>query len=406
MTETVLSKMAGTLDHHRAPLHRIGGPLVIAACIMISSPLRAEDCGKIAANANIVEVSVDKQKLSGSGVLLTYDGHVVTAAHILIGGIKPPIPLRYFVRLLPSKGESAAKWRGASLRKLDKQSDLAVLKLDELPKRPSLVASAPSALPGPEIGEVCLSGFGLRKDSGGAIIRLGFASIKSKLLPNEAGYLIADKKVHEGYSGGGMFQDGRFLGLILRRRFAGGSYVMPGSYVLDFTGSLGIFLDDENQFTPGVPPQALRKETQGNRRSIDENSRQIARVLRSMEWEISLRPAAGDDFKIMLKPRRAFPDQILDGFFVGDLTVHFDDDGFRQRLQSGGNVHQAVVAAKITSGEVLIESIQSEIAEIKGKYLADGLQLENANVSKLIVAGKINYHGWSRELISKELNVE
>jgi hypothetical protein len=253
---------------------------------------------------------------------------------------------------------------------------------------------------------VCLSGFGLRKDPSGEVIRLGFTSIGSRLLPDETGYFITERKVSSGFSGGGVFHNGQFAGMIVRRRAEAGSYVVPGSYVVDFAGSLGVFIDNQGHFTPGVPPQALRKEIQGNFNSILENTRQLEKVFRSMEWDIALLPPVDEDFKIMLRSRRAFPDQILDGYFIGNLTAHFDDDGFRQRVQSSGKIHKAVISAEITGGEVLIENIKNEITEIKGRYYAEGLPLSNARVSKLIIEGKINYQGWSRDIITKELNVD
>ncbi len=390
-------------------------PVVIPLCTLaiytiiltiLSVPLlNAEECDELKVNTNIVEVSVDKNKLSGSGVLLTFDGYIVTAAHVLVGNIKPPVPLRYFVRFQKDPSGSTGAWRGASLRKLDRDLDIAILKLDDIPSRPSLVASAPTASSVAEMESVCLSGFGLRKDASGAVLRLGFASIQSSLLPDETGYLIPEKKVASGYSGGGMFHDGRFAGMIVRRRVEGGSYVVPGDYIVDFVGSLGIFID-EGRFMPGVPPQALRREIQGNRKTIKENNDQLARIFRSMEWDIVLLPPVGDDFKIVLKSRRAFPDQILDGYFVGDLTVHFDDDDFRQRLQNKGEIHKAVISAEITAGEVLMINIKDEITEIKGRYYPEGLDLKYAPVLKFIIEGKINYQGWSRDIITKELNVD
>lgn len=373
--------------------------------VLCVSPVTGDECNEQEVNNNLVEVSVDKHNLNGSGVLLTFDGYIVTAAHVLIEGIYPPIPLRYFVRFHDKPDGTNSVWQGASLRKLDKHLDLAILKLDALPQRPSLTIAAPTSS-GSGMKSACLAGFGLRKDPSGKVTRLGFKSFDSKLLPDESGYMIPQDKVSSGYSGGGVFNNGQFIGMIVGRRVVGGSYVVPAGNIVDFAGSLGIYINDHDRFEPGSPPQVLRREIQGIQNSINENRRQLARVFRSMNWDIELLPPKDDDFNIVLKPTLAFPDQILDGYFQGDLTVHFDQDDFRQRLQDNKEIHKAVISAEIKANEAIIENIKDEITEIKGRYFSEGLELKNAPVSKFIIKGQIHYQGWTRDIIYKELNVD
>ena len=54
--------------------------------------------------------------------------------------------------------------RAASVRRVDSVTDIAILKLERLPSRPSLVAVEFVAGEVSALGTICLSGFGIRKD--------------------------------------------------------------------------------------------------------------------------------------------------------------------------------------------------------------------------------------------------
>ena len=239
----------------------------------------------------------------------------------------------------------------------------------------------------------------------GQRVYLPFDSIRTGVVGMEVGYVIAETAIRSGFSGGAALLDGKLLGLILRRRAPQGSYIIPSQYIFDFAAPLGIYRDTERNFTPGVPPQDLATEVRRNKNWIDKNREQLAQVYRSMDWDIRLRGGQQADFEIVLKPQRAFPDQIIDGYFIGQLQVYFDNPDFQAHLNRTGVVHSAEISAAIADGEVTIENLDGAITTIKGKYLADRIDLANEPVSKFVVTGRINYPGGQRGPISKELTV-
>lgn len=405
MTETVPANRLPTfLCRTATPSIRRIGSVVFLLSLFASNPVSANFCREVTANANVVEVSIDKHRIAGSGVLLTFDGFVVTAAHILVQNIKPPLPLRYFARFAEDEGALPNSWLTATLQRIDKELDLAILKLDEYPSKAPVMMATPSTSPLPEGAKICLSGFGLRKDASGTEIRNGFSTVASELYPNESGYIVPKLKVVDGFSGGAAFHDGQFFGLILGKRIGGGSYVMPGSYIQDFVGPLGVHVSNDGLFTSGVPPQDLRKEVQGNRRSINDNLRQIALILRSMEWDIDVVQEDQMDYKFTVKVKRAFPDQVLDGYLLVNIKVYFDHDEFRQRLERNGEVYEAVLGAKVDGVEEIdLDGVSDELSKLMARYYAEGLDLEDTPVSKFVVTLTINHKGSSRELFTKEL---
>jgi hypothetical protein len=87
----------------------------------------AGNCASVEANSNVVEISIDGIKRAASGVLLTYDGYIITAAHPLLEGLEPPHPIGVFVRTRSSG------WQNARVKRIDATLDTALLKLGKAP---------------------------------------------------------------------------------------------------------------------------------------------------------------------------------------------------------------------------------------------------------------------------------
>ncbi len=383
-------------------LTKISCLTLLAGCAfagLITPSRGAENCSAVQANSNVVEISWDGQRRAGSGVLLTFDGYIVTAAHLLLEGLAPPHPIGVFARL------GSSGWQSASVKRIDPTLDLALLKLVRPPEKffPLRAADANEFIGG-NTHPICISGFGIYKDQFGRQVNRSFTSIEAATQGYQLGYLFASMPVQDGFSGGGAFIDGQFAGLILRRSDAG-SFIIPVSYIVDFITSQGIFLNADRSFVPGTQWSQMPQLVENNRRNNDANRREINKILRSVHWLIELRRQGAEVMSIVFTPKLAFPEQVVEGTFIGELKPYFDDDGFRTFIQ--GNTPQSFeIGNQVSStGVIEIPDIATKIQLIRAKYRVMGIDLQNARLTKFEIKGSIHFQDFKGGEIRKELEL-
>ncbi|HSF96685.1 MAG TPA: trypsin-like peptidase domain-containing protein, partial [Thermohalobaculum sp.] len=337
------------------PLAKLVAIGATISSLLVSEAARSEiDCSALVPTENVVEISVDGQNREGSGIILTYDGYVLTAAHLILGDIAEPYPLAVSV-----KRSNDMNWLSARIKRIDPVLDLALLKLAKLPDRPSLSAVVRQSLGDVKVGEFCLAGFGLVKDPRGNVIEYKpYLAVSAAYQGEERGHILADKQIAAGYSGGGAFRDGALLGLIVRRKGSPvGTYIVPTEFILDFIASEGIYLDNNWKFEPGVPASDLSVKIENIRRKADANQLEIERILRSVEWLVELQPDHASGPQLVLTPRRSFPHQIVDGTFIAAMTVYFDDPDFEGYIANNRPLTTDIGIKIETDGAVVIDDL-------------------------------------------------
>jgi hypothetical protein len=377
-------------------------PLVAGVLIhQLDTSAFAEDCSVLEANANVVEISMDGVKRLGSGVLITFDGYVITAAHLILEGIRPPYPIAVFVR------QPQSVWKPASVKRMDSALDLALLKLNSEPQDFRALRVAREALQGLEDRNdypICLSGFGIYKDEEGTRIEQPFRANSAVSRGRQLGYLLANEPVQEGYSGGAAFFNGNLLGIILRRLSDHGSFIVPLPYVVDFVSAGGIFLNQDDSFALGPHWSEMPRLVDNIRINNDLNRLEIVKILHSVEWRIELKKIPGE-FSIVFTPKRAFPGQMIEGTFVGSLRPYFDSEEFRRYVDK--NPAQSFeIGGTVTDGVIEIPEVVGKSELVRAKYESLGVPVGKAKVTKFEITGSILFRGIRAAEIAQQLEAE
>ncbi len=158
---------------------------------------------------NILPIYFGKDKPLGSGVLLSREGYLITAAHVLKSAANDILPLEYEIHI-------GDKYPHARLIKFDENFDVALLKLP--PASVSSLHDLNIMLEDPDVTggiAVCYAGYPVRKDSGGKIIQSGLYEQEPTTIQGQyLGYPSLSTKTIGGYSGGGVFMRGQLIGLV------------------------------------------------------------------------------------------------------------------------------------------------------------------------------------------------
>jgi serine protease Do len=151
-----------------------------------------------------------KQRATGSGVILSADGYIVTNAHVVRGARR----VQVLVRSLPERGASVLKSRGetvgATIVGVDEETDLAVLKVDRTGLK-SLGLGASEAMRPGQIVMAFGSPLGLDNS-----VSMGVVSSVARQLTTESPmiYIQTDAPISPGNSGGPLVDiDGRVVGI-------------------------------------------------------------------------------------------------------------------------------------------------------------------------------------------------
>ena len=144
---------------------------------------------------------LEKQRSTGSGVLLSSDGYVITNAHVVDGARRIQV-------LVPSAGEELSRWAsilkpdrkliGAQVIGIDRETDLAVLKVDK-PGLPYLELGDSDELRQGELVLAFGSPMGLENS-----VTMGIVSAIARQIRPDAPvvYIQTDTPINPGNSGG------------------------------------------------------------------------------------------------------------------------------------------------------------------------------------------------------------
>ena len=366
-----------------------------------SLPVFAADCATLPANVDVVEISKDGNKRLASGIVITFDGYVLTAAHPLVDKLDPPIPIGVFVRM------GSSGWQGATVSRVDPTLDLALLKLDRPPAEFTALRVADVRDYASKSVPICLSGFGFYEDPRGAKTELKFNSINALTQGMQLGYYFANYPVPLGYSGGAAFINGEMAGLILRRSDSG-TFIIPVSFLADFLIAQGVFLKPETRsFETGTQWSQLPQLVENNRLNIDKNRREIQKILRSLEWHVELRSQANGDYSIVFTPKQVFPDQIVEGTFIGKLSPSFDDNAFKQWVKTH-EPESLDINGSLKKGVIEILEIMDKIAALKALIKSKSqsqVDVSNAKLIKIDISGSIFFSEFDGPKIARELRI-
>jgi serine protease Do len=198
--------------------------------------IRVSAYGPVAGGATGSAALLGTQRSTGSGVILSPDGYIVTNAHVVEGG-------RRFIVVLPRPATSGVPGRSAlapvsqevpaSLVGTDRETDLAVLKVDLTNLPFALLGDSDSLEP----GQVVLafgSPFGLA-----STVTMGVISAVGRQLEDEGRmiYLQTDTPINPGNSGGPLVSaDGAVVGIntLIYSRSGGNEgigFAAPGNIV-------------------------------------------------------------------------------------------------------------------------------------------------------------------------------
>jgi hypothetical protein len=373
--------------------------LVTLAAELRSAPAKAADCASVEANADVVEISRDGKNRHASGILITFDGYVLTAAHPIMEGLQPPYPIAVYVR------QASSAWQSATVSRIDPTLDLALLKLERRPDNFAPLRVADVRDYASKATQICLSGFGFYDDARGVRFENKFNSIQAQTQGMQLGYYFANAQVPLGYSGGAAFIDGEMAGVILRRSDSG-SFIVPISYVADFLIAQGIFLRAERSFETGTQWSQLPQLVENNRLNIEQNRREIQKILRSIDWQVELR-SQGSDYVIVFIPKPVFPDQVVEGTFIGRLLPSFEHNGFKQWLLS--NEPESIeIGGSLKKGVIEIPDVLEKIALLKRIIKSKSQNKVDVSTAKLIkidIVGSILFNEFDGPKITKELRV-
>jgi serine protease Do len=175
--------------------------------------IRTTAYGPVTGGANATEALLGTQRSTGSGVVLSADGYIVTNAHVVEGG-------RRFVVVLPRPGAPGVPGRSAlapvsqevpaALVGTDSETDLAVLKVELTGLPFATLGNSDSLAP----GQVVLafgSPFGLASS-----VTMGVISAVGRQLRDEDRmiYIQTDTPINPGNSGGPLVSaDGAVMGI-------------------------------------------------------------------------------------------------------------------------------------------------------------------------------------------------
>lgn len=383
----------------RLPKRSALASLMVSWTIFASAiPALGVDCPGTEANANVVEISLDGVSRHASGVLITFDGYVITAAHPLVEGLKPPYPIGVFAR------QGSSGWQRASVNRVDSTLDLALLKLEKRPEKFFQLLTADVRDYGSKTEPICLSGFGMYDDATGKRFENSFLSIQAQTQGLQLGYYFANTPVQLGYSGGAAFIDGELAGLILRRSDHG-TFIIPVTYVADFLIAQGIFRRADRSFEIGTQWSQVPQLVDNNRRNIEASRQEIQKILRSINWLIELQPQ-GADYAIVFTPKPVFPDQKVEGAFLGKLQPHFEHDEFNKFIQTHDPESLEIEGVLSNKGVIEITDVKQKIRIIQAKYRATHhVDLSNARLTKVNINGSILFDEYKGPPIIKELRM-
>jgi serine protease Do len=235
MSPTSAESQAGS---RAADLGRLSRSLesVVARVAPAIVQIRASAYGPISGGSSATRALLGTQRSTGSGVILSADGYIVTNAHVVDGG-------RRFVVVLPRPVAPGVPARSAlapvsqevpaSLIGTDAETDLAVLKVDQTNLPFARLGDSDSLAP----GQVVLafgSPFGLASS-----VTMGVVSAVGRQLRDEDRmvYIQTDTPINPGNSGGALVTtDGAVVGInTLIFSQSGGSegvgFAAPGNIV-------------------------------------------------------------------------------------------------------------------------------------------------------------------------------
>jgi hypothetical protein len=324
--------------------------LAFSTCLLaalINSALASCQTSPLAA---LVRIIPDGEFTNGTGVVLTPDGYIVTARHVIDGYLD--VFVKFYQHSVLHKAEVVSA---------DNYLDIALLKVD-LPRNERLLAPLTS---GDNLTQsipefLCVGGYGINE-----IVDPVSRAISWKIDPvhfdnlvvrsNLYGFIFMEGQIKSGFSGGGAFHFDKLFGINLERgKF--GSRILPFSKIRSFLIRNGLGIDATGQVTRLADLEDLVRQVQNNRGNI-------RKILTAVSWRAEL--VQGD---LIVSYDRVLDLQEVVGVFLGTAYPIFDGAEFFEWLKNSGRPLGFEINGSITDDRMVFNNAESGITALRIRY--------------------------------------
>jgi hypothetical protein len=275
----------------------------------------------------------------------------------------------------------------ARVLRIDRQVDLALLKVTTIAKFETLTVHDDITAAGAGISDLCLAGYGLLKTPVGAeAAENEFKSVPAHNNGTKYGYLLASQVVEPGYSGGPAMVNNALVGIIVRQYYANGTLIIPAAYIIDFLAPEGIVLNTQTgSFEQGVSLSSLQTRLTNDSNNILKLRKSLNKIMHSMPWEsvVSTKP-----YELILRAKRIFPDQPADGRLNVAICPIFDLP--EEKVLPDEKLPCDRVESTIHDGRAVI-NMTEPMSLIKMKYSEMDIDISNLKLRRVEVIGEIVY---------------
>ena len=248
---------------------------------------------------HFVEVLSDGEKRSGTGVLLTSDGYILTAFHVIEGFLE--VAVRF---------PGAEKPVPADVIGVDDYFDTALLKVLGKPGQFQNVLVVPPANAPEVIKKLCHWGYGIDHLPDGTRQLEPLNLVELDFRGRVKGFTYVQGKLKSGFSGGGALFNGRLYGInLVRSEF--GTRILPINKIVPFLVRHGLEISQSGLITSSPGFSGLLQLTKNNRSLIDQ-------IMHSVNWNANLPFLLGkyDQEELTIWFERNFPAQEVRGFLM------------------------------------------------------------------------------------------
>ena len=263
--------------------------LTLIALVSLWQPSFAS-CQVESYSNQLIEISRNRKDRAGSGVIVTSDGYILTARHVIHDPSTPPRdrPLNVYVR------HNGGDWKNAQITAAHSYLDVALLKVAASPgtyQVNKLYMAEPIA---GESTNYCITGFpnlvqysnvdGIRSAT---IVQESIQSLSTVFDRKKFGYLLFDKGSESSYSGGGAFREDFLTGIIAKTSTTH-TFVIGLDRLAQFLSFNGLVVDENGFLQSGLRFSDFANKVSVNTKNINKNRKQIARIMSAVNWTFQL----------------------------------------------------------------------------------------------------------------------
>jgi serine protease Do len=269
---------------------------------------------------------ISKQRSSGSGVLLSADGYIVTNGHVVQGARRVQVQLSYALdKTLPHS--SAVKPRGKMIEGkvvgVDRDTDLAVLKIDRT-ELPHLTLGDSDAVKQGQLVLAFGNPLGLQNS-----VTLGIVSSTARQLKPEDPmiYIQTDAPINPGNSGGPLLDaDGRVVGI--------NTFILSQS-----GGSEGIGFS--------IPSNIVRNVYRQIRKDGHVHRGHIGVFAQTITPELAAGLSLGQEWGVLLADVAPEGPAAEAGLEVGDIVLKMNGKALENARQMEVNLYRSPLSEKV-----------------------------------------------------------